>query len=145
MNWYDPLLKKSDIKKKIKKEKRPGRRWCRAESTIIDEKVFQSKLEAGVYLTLKSYIEAGTHKNLRCHVSLRLIGNLKNKMDFVIFNIARNCDEAHEAKGKEFARFVAIKQAWPGCMDMDLFIWKGSYEKHSIEKVIRGKYYQVMP
>ncbi len=119
--------------------KQKGRSWSNAQSTKVDGINFPSKLEASVYSTLKLLVREGHYENLRTQQIIPLIGKLKLKVDFVVFNIKRGVDEAHEAKGRTFQRFATIVQAWPGCAPMDLIIWQGDARRPFIAKIIRGK------
>jgi hypothetical protein len=134
MRWYDPLLKSRGIK--IDHEK--GESYVKNQPTSIDGYNFPSKLHAAVYEQLKLMELAGEIRDIRCEVTLPIVGKLKLKVDFVVFNVNRECDEAHEAKGYEDKRFKAIVQAWHGAGPMDLIIWKGSYRRPSIWKTVRG-------
>lgn len=119
--------------------KTPNKSWVKNVRTSIDGHNFPSKLHASVYGMLKILEQSGKYRDIRCEVRLHVCGNLYFKSDFVVFNIAKNCDEAHEAKGHEFPRFKAVVQAWQGVGPMDLIIWKGSYQRPAIVKVIKGK------
>lgn len=115
------------------------RKHTRAISTKVDGIHFPSQLEASVYCLLKLMVQSGEYENLRRQQKIHLVGGLYYNVDFVVFNKKRGVDEAHEAKGREFERYKAIKQAWPGCGPMDLFVWTGSAEKPRMTKIIRGK------
>lgn len=130
--WTDSLAKKAGVK--VKKAS-----WNKGQPTVVDGIQFPSMLEAAVYCELKLWTQSREYENLRCQVIVPIAGDLKLKVDFVIHNKKRGCDEAHEAKGKEFPTFVAKKQAWRGTAPMDLFIWAGEHTRPRILKVIRGK------
>jgi len=115
------------------------KRWCISQRTIVDGINFPSKLEASVYSSLKLMERAGEISNIRCGVKLNICGKLNWKVDFVVFNEKLKCDQAHEAKGREFARFTAQVQAWSGHGPMDLFIWKGTAIRPVIVKTVRAK------
>jgi hypothetical protein len=132
MSWAKPLLEKNKIKIK-------GKRWSNAQPTKIDGYNFASKLEAAVYCQLKLLERAGEISDIRCQHKLHLTGNLNFNVDFVVFNNKRNCEEAHEAKGREFERFKTIVQAWPGVGPMDLIIWGGQWSRPRVYKTVRGK------
>lgn len=128
MRWSDVLVKNKATKSYVK-----------ATPTAIDGHNFPSKLHASVYQQLKLLEAAGEIRDIRCEVTIPICGKLKWKVDFVVFNIKRGVDEAHEAKGYADKRFLAICQAWDGAGPMDANIWKGSYRAPFIAKTIKGK------
>lgn len=128
--WTDTFLKGSKKKKES---------WNKGQTTKVDGYNFPSKLHASVYCTLKLLEKNGEIKDIRCEVTLPIVGKLKFKVDFVVFDIAKNFYVAHEAKGFEFPRFKAISQAWDGAGPMDLVIWKGDASRPFIFKTIKGK------
>lgn len=115
------------------------RKRTRAVSTKVDDIRFPSQLEASVYCLLKLMVKSGDYENLRVHPKINMVGDLNWNIDFLIFNKTRGVDEAHEVKGIEFERYRAQVQAWSGCMNIDLFIWKGTADNPRMVKIIRGK------
>ena len=113
--------------------------YVKACPTSVDGHNFPSKLHASVYGVLKTMMLAGEISNIRCEVSIPIAGKLKLKVDFVVFNIRRCVDEAHESKGYRDKRYNAIEQAWFDTAPMDLIVWEGSYLRPKISKVIKGK------
>ncbi len=129
--WTDALAPKQP--------KSGGKSYDKGQHTAIDGYNFPSKLHAAVYQALKLMEAAGELRDIRCEVTLPIVGKLKFKSDFVVFDIKRDCEVAHEAKGHEFPRFKAIVQAWDGAGPMDLVIWKGDWRRPFIWKTVRGK------
>jgi hypothetical protein len=114
--------------------------WVNAVKTVVDGINFPSKLEASVYNTLKVMEKAGEISNIRTQVTIPLIGKLKWKADFVVFNEKLQVDQVHEAKsGWMDQRFRTILQVWPGAGPYTLHLWQGSYMRPSITKTIKGK------
>lgn len=128
--WSDALVKGKHPK---------GVSWNKGQKTAVDGYNFPSKLHAAVYCQLKLLQAAGLIDNIRAEVTVPICGKLKLRVDFVVFDLKRKLDVAHEAKGAWFPRFRAIVQAWDGVAPMDLVIWEGSWRAPIITKIIKGQ------
>lgn len=138
MKWAKPLLTNLS---KAHQTRRSANKY-RAEKVTVDGRTYDSKLEHETHEILKMLERNGELKNVRHHeVTLNLIGNLRLKVDFVVFNVKRGIEIAIDSKGKMDLRFQAICQAWPGCGPMPLQIWQRDPKTKRIwmTKEIKGK------
>lgn len=117
-----------------------AQKHCNTRATKShDGKLWPSALHCSVYETLLLMQRAGEIRDIRSEVKINICGRLNWKVDFVVFDIKRDCDVAHEAKGREFPRYQAQIQAWEGTGPMDVCIWKGSWRRPVIVKTVKGK------
>lgn len=129
--WTDSLLKSRGHKAK-------AARLTTHERSMVDGVAFPSKFEASIYRELKLGVDGGVYRDLRLQVSIVLAGKFRWKVDFVVFDVARGCDVAHEAKGVSGERFRAVLQLWQELGPMPLIVYyqtRGGYRV----KFYRGK------
>lgn len=111
-----------------------------AEKVKDGARTYDSKLEHEMHGLLKLMERAGLIKNIRHHpAAIELIGKVKYKIDFIVFDIKRGMDIGIEAKGIETERFKVICQMWPACGPMPMQVWKKERNRLYMVKEIGGK------
>jgi hypothetical protein len=144
--WTDSLYKLSKEyqlrgkKKKNGKEEKdkepPKENKYKAKRTALG---FPSQLEERVYGELLLLAKAGHLNNIERYPTVHLVGKLRWKVDFRVYDVQLGQTVYCEAKGCEDGRFTAIKQAWSGCGPGLLRIYKGSKDRVWIAEEIEGK------
>jgi hypothetical protein len=99
---------------------------------------FPSKFEAAIHQELMLKEQAGLFRDVRRQQTIHLAGKFRWKVDFIVFDVERGCDVAHEAKGVSGERFRAVLQLWSELGPMPLIVYyqtRGGYRV----KEYRGK------
>lgn len=104
---------------------------------------FPSKLEASVYQTLLLREKAGEIRNIQRQHSFQFPCGPRWKIDFSFEECTTGETVYCEAKGAEVETYRLKRNMFKGCPVLEnsgkLEIWKGSYQKPSLNEVIFPK------
>lgn len=110
-----------------------------AVRTVFKDRSFASRGEAEMAGLILMMQKAKEIRDIRYQVKIPLTPGCRFTIDFVVFHIARNIDIGIEFKGREFERWLVIKQLWPDLGPMPMQVWVKKGDRLKMDQEIQGK------